>query len=70
MVGSGIQVFLFKNYIFGWDCLRATWFSGEMERQARTGTLHRGKRYGNKQSCENVVTAIVSWAILSLHVCA
>ena len=30
--------------------------------------LHRGKRYGKKQSSEYIVTATVSWSILSLHV--
>jgi len=61
VVGSGIQMFLVNSDIFGWDCLLATWFSGEMERQAKTGTRHRGKRYGNKYSCKDIVTAIVSW---------
>jgi len=31
--------------------------------------LHRGKRHGNKLSCD-VATAIVSWSVPGLHVCA
>jgi len=42
MSGSGIQVFLVKNDVFGWECLRATWFSGEMERQALMEERGRG----------------------------
>jgi hypothetical protein len=30
--------------------------------------LHGGKRDRNKQSCEDIVTAVVSLSVLSLHV--
>jgi hypothetical protein len=66
MVGNGIQVFLVENDIFGWACLQATCFL-EKGRKARTGhsnmRLHRGKRYGDEHSCEDIVTAVVSWSI-------
>jgi hypothetical protein len=29
--------------------------------------LHRGKRYGNKQICEDIVTAVVSWSVCSVY---
>ena len=29
--------------------------------------LRRGKRYGNKQSCEDIVTAVVSWSVFSVY---
>jgi len=68
VVGSGIQLFLVENDIFGCDCLQATRFL-DKRRDKLQQVLHGGKRYGNKQSCEDIVTAIVSWSILNLHVC-
>jgi len=72
VVGSGIQVFLVENDIFGWACLQDACFlekgRGKPEQVQSNVRLYRGKRYGNKQSCQDIVTAIVSWSILSLHI--
>jgi len=70
-VGSGIQVFLLKRY-FGWACLQVNCYfeRGETSRTGHSNMrLHSGRRYGNEHSCEDIVTAVVSWSILSLHVC-
>jgi len=72
VVGSGVKVFLVENYIFGWAYLQGTCFlekgRDKPEEVHSNVRFHRVKRYGNKQSCEDIVTAFVSWSILSLHV--
>jgi hypothetical protein len=72
VVGSGVKVFLAENGIFGWAYLQVTCFlekgRDKPEEVYSNVRPHRGKRYGNKQSCEDIVTAIVPWSILSLHV--
>jgi hypothetical protein len=71
VVGSGVKVFLVENDIFGWACLQDTCFlekgRDKPEEVHSNVRLHRGKRYGNKQSCEDILTAFVFWSILSLH---
>jgi len=48
VVGSGIQVFLVANDIFGWDCLQATCFQekgGGTQNKDWEARLHGGRRY-------------------------
>lgn len=73
VVGSGVQVFLVENDIFWWACLQNTCFLEKLRdkpEQVLSVRLQRGNSYGNKQSCEDIATAIVSWSVSSLHVCA
>jgi hypothetical protein len=67
VVVSGVKVFLVENDIFGWACFLEKGRDKPEEVHSNV-RLHRGKRYGNKQSCEDIVTAFVPWSILSLHV--
>jgi hypothetical protein len=65
-------VFLVENNILdGLACRLPVSLRKEVTRQNRHSNLrlHRGKRYGNKQSCEDIVMAVVSWPILTLDVC-
>jgi len=73
VVGSGIQFFLVKTiFLDGLSCRIPVFLrKGRTSQNGHSSVrLHRGKRYGNKQSCEDIVTAIVSLSILSLQICA
>jgi hypothetical protein len=73
VVGSGIQVFLVKMIFLDGLASRIPVFlrKGKTSQNGHSNVrLHRGKRYGNKQSCEDIVTGVVSLSVLSLHVCA
>jgi len=61
VVGSGIQVFLVENDIFGWVCLQDALEKGrdKPEQVHSNVRLYRRNRYGNKQSCEDIVTVIL-----------
>jgi hypothetical protein len=73
VVGGGTQVFLVKNIFLDGLASRIPVFfrKGEtiQNRDTQMLQLHRRKRYRNKHNSEDIVTAIVSWSILSLHVC-
>ena len=51
-----------------WMGLSAEKWTDRPEEVHSNVRLHRGKRYRNKQSCEDIVTAIVFWSVFSSHV--
>jgi hypothetical protein len=73
VAGSGIQFFLVKTiFLDGLACRIPVLLREEKTSQNGHSNvrLNRANRYGNKQSSEDIVTAAVSWSILSSHVCA
>ena len=68
MVGSGIQAFLVKTiFLDGLACNMPVFLRKGETSQNKYSNSH--KKEVREQSCEDNVTAIVSWSILSLHVC-
>jgi len=58
MVGSGIQVFLVENDIFGWACRQPTCFLEKWKEKPKRELKYRrhwGRRYWNNQSGEHSV---------------
>jgi len=73
VIGSGIQMFLVENDILnGFACrLPAVLRKGEPSQNRHWNVrLRRGETEGNEQSCDDIVTAIVSWSIVRVFFCA
>jgi len=67
VVGSGTQAFLVKMiFLDGLACrLHVFLRKGETSQNRYSDSQRKEVR---EQSCEDIVTAVVSWSILSLHV--
>ena len=68
MVGSIIQVLLVGNNILDRLACRLSGFLQEgrdSAEQVLKCEASERKQIGNKQSCENIVTAFVTWSVLS-----
>lgn len=72
VVGSGLQMFLVKTvFLIGLACRIPVSLRKEETNQNRYTQMldfieERGT--GKKQSCEDIVTAVVSWPLLTLRV--